>query len=189
MYIFVAFDVLVERKLSCLRLASSRQDIVISCQSLFDAGDPSFLRRWLVLLMLKILISKWGSNMSLPLPSLFFLRFSHLIPGFFDRREFILAQHPLDSTCATFWQMVWEQSVHLIVMLSSIDGQECCAFWPAESGQSVFFEVGYQKMKVTMLDEVDTATWKAFRLSLEVRKSEAERKKWDQSKQTTDRID
>ena len=62
--------------------------------------------------------------------------------------------------------MVWEQNVHLLVMLSAIDGQECGAFWP--SGHGAFFEIGFQKMKVSTLDEVETATWKAFRLSLEV---------------------
>ena len=65
--------------------------------------------------------------------------------------------------------MVWEQNVHLLVMLSAIDGQECGAFWPS-GGHGAFFEVGFQKMKVSMMDEVETATWKAFRLSLEVRK-------------------
>ncbi len=93
---------------------------------------------------------------------------SHLTSGFYDRREFIVAQHPVESTFAAFWQMVWEQNVHLLVMLSAIDGQECAAFWPADGGQSAFFEVGALKMKVTMMDGVDTATWKAFRLSLEV---------------------
>ena len=68
--------------------------------------------------------------------------------------------------------MVWEQNVHLLVMLSAIDGQECGAFWPSGGHTAAFFEVGFQKMKVTTLDEVETATWKAFRLSLEVRRSE-----------------
>ena len=90
------------------------------------------------------------------------------ISGFFDRREFIVAQHPLDSTMSVFWQMVWEQDVHILVMMSSIDPQECRPFWPQESGMHAFFDAGYQKMKVTLLDEVDTASWKAFRISLEV---------------------
>ena len=65
--------------------------------------------------------------------------------------------------------MVWEQNVHLLVMLSAMDGQECGAFWPSgHGGGAAFFEVGFQKMKVSTLDEVETATWKAFRLSLEV---------------------
>ena len=56
--------------------------------------------------------------------------------------------------------------MHLLVLLSAVDGQECGSFWP--SGRGAFFEVGFHKMKVTTLDEVETATWRAFRLSLEV---------------------
>ena len=89
--------------------------------------------------------------------------------GFFDRREFILAQHPLEHTMASFWQMAWEQDVHLLVMLSSIDGQECTPFWPDGPGAHAFFNAGSMKMKVTLMDELDTAMWKAMRLSLEVR--------------------
>ena len=43
--------------------------------------------------------------------------------GFFDRREFIISQHPMENTLMSFWQMVWEQEVHLIATLSSIDAQ------------------------------------------------------------------
>ena len=69
---------------------------------------------------------------------------------------------------AGFWQMAWEQDVHLLVMLSSIDGQECIPFWPDGPGGHCFFNSGHQKMKVTLMDELDTAMWKAMRLSLEV---------------------
>ncbi|XP_059092018.1 tyrosine-protein phosphatase 99A-like [Tigriopus californicus] len=87
--------------------------------------------------------------------------------GFFDRREFIIAQHPLEHTMATFWQMVWEQEIHVLTLLTSIDGQECLPFWPNGPGMGIFFNVGYQKMKVSLLDELDTPMWKAIRISLE----------------------
>ena len=57
-----------------------------------------------------------------------------------------------------FWQLVWDQGVHVLTLLSAIDAQECRMFWPAVSGQHVFFDAGYQKMKVTLLDEVEAAT-------------------------------
>jgi protein tyrosine phosphatase len=50
-------------------------------------------------------------------------KFSISFPGFFDRREFIVTQHPMDNTMASFWRMVWEQESSLVVVLSSIDNQ------------------------------------------------------------------
>ena len=79
-----------------------------------------------------------------------------------------MAQHPLDHTQPAFWQMAWEQEAHILVLLAAVDGHECGAFWPVESGSCLFFDAGRQKMKVAKLDEVETSAWKAFRLSLEV---------------------
>ncbi|XP_040566309.2 putative receptor-type tyrosine-protein phosphatase mosPTP-1 isoform X2 [Lepeophtheirus salmonis] len=91
------------------------------------------------------------------------------LPGFFHIREYIVSQHPSAATIPTFWQMVWEQDVQLIVLLSSIDSQECCSFWStSEIHGSLQWEInGYQRMKVTLLDDVDTASKKAIRISLE----------------------
>jgi len=69
---------------------------------------------------------------------------------------------------ADFWQMVWEQDVHLIVTLSSIDAQECRPYWPDQCGTSIFFETSGTKIKVAMLDLVDAPGWRAYRLSIEV---------------------
>ena len=60
--------------------------------------------------------------------------------GFSDPREFIVAQHPLDHTASSFWQMCWEQQVHLVVALSPLDPQECRPFWALDAGTSVFFD-------------------------------------------------
>ncbi len=46
-----------------------------------------------------------------------------LFAGFFDRREFIVSQHPLENTMTSFWRMIWEQEASLVVVLSSIDSQ------------------------------------------------------------------
>lgn len=64
--------------------------------------------------------------------------------------------------------MVWDQGVHVLTLLSTIDAQECRMFWPAGSGQHMFFDAGYQKMKVSLLDEVESGMWRAHRISLEV---------------------
>ncbi len=79
-----------------------------------------------------------------------------------------MAQHPLDHTAASFWQMCWEQGASLVVALAPLDPQECRPFWAAEAGASIFLDAGAIKIKVSTLDHVDNATWSAYRLSLEV---------------------
>ena len=68
--------------------------------------------------------------------------------GFSDPREFIVAQHPLDHTASSFWQMCWEQQVHLVVALSPLDPQECRPFWALDAGTSVFFD-GPARLRVS----------------------------------------
>ena len=35
-----------------------------------------------------------------------------------DNIEFIAAQGPIDETLSEFWQMIWEQEINFIVMLT-----------------------------------------------------------------------
>ena len=97
---------------------------------------------------------------------LFLLYFS----GFFDRREFIVTQHPLERTICDFWRMVWEQESRLIVSLSSIDSQECRPFWPAIIGEMLSWETNKRgdQMRLTLLEEADTLARRAIRLNLEL---------------------
>ena len=34
-------------------------------------------------------------------------------------RRYIVAQGPMEHTCTHFWQMVWEQNVSILLMLTS----------------------------------------------------------------------
>nr|XP_023025132.1 tyrosine-protein phosphatase 99A [Leptinotarsa decemlineata] len=53
------------------------------------------------------------------------------LQGFHNLREFIITQHPFKHTVQDFWQMVWDHSAQLIVMISFIDNSEYEIFWPA----------------------------------------------------------
>jgi len=46
--------------------------------------------------------------------------------------EFIVTQHPLVGTVSAFWQMVWDHNAQTVVLLSPVDDQEYCIFWPLE---------------------------------------------------------
>jgi protein tyrosine phosphatase len=60
---------------------------------------------------------------------------------------YIASQGPMNSTLADFWQMIWENQIHVVAMVTSEmekGVQKCAAYWPSELGdQSVWrnFEV------------------------------------------------
>ena len=93
-----------------------------------------------------------------------------LFSGFFDRREFIVTQHPTDRTICDFWRMVWEQDTRLVLALSSIDSQECRPFWPSMIGETLFWDTNKrgEQLRLTLLEEVDTFAKRSIRLNLEL---------------------
>jgi len=53
--------------------------------------------------------------------------------GYKQKKAFIIAQGPLDTTCRDFWKMVYERNCGAIVMLSAIseNGEDVCfRYWP-----------------------------------------------------------
>ncbi|XP_073740719.1 receptor-type tyrosine-protein phosphatase V-like isoform X7 [Callorhinus ursinus] len=59
---------------------------------------------------------------------------ANFIPGYTDPQEFIATQGPLKKTLEDFWRLVWEQQVHIIVMLTvgMENGRVLCEhYWPA----------------------------------------------------------
>ena len=50
---------------------------------------------------------------------------------------FIATQAPLSDTAPDFWQMIWEQEVDVIAMLTAfteLGKQKCSVYWPQEPG-------------------------------------------------------
>ncbi|CAH0385526.1 unnamed protein product [Bemisia tabaci] len=54
--------------------------------------------------------------------------------GFKKLREFIITQHPLESTVLDFWQMIWDHNAQTIVLLTDPENslEEYGIFWPQE---------------------------------------------------------
>uniref|UniRef100_A0A8C2QDU8 Receptor-type tyrosine-protein phosphatase V n=1 Tax=Cricetulus griseus TaxID=10029 RepID=A0A8C2QDU8_CRIGR len=61
---------------------------------------------------------------------------ANFIPGYSHPQEFIATQGPLKKTVEDFWRLVWEQQVHVIIMLTvgMENGRVLCEhYWPANS--------------------------------------------------------
>ncbi|XP_055966499.1 receptor-type tyrosine-protein phosphatase V-like [Sorex fumeus] len=60
---------------------------------------------------------------------------ANFIPGHAHPQEFIATQGPLKRTLEDFWRLVWEQQIHMIVMLTvgMENGRVLCEhYWPAD---------------------------------------------------------
>ncbi|XP_028850093.1 receptor-type tyrosine-protein phosphatase V-like [Denticeps clupeoides] len=63
------------------------------------------------------------------------------VPGGSSARDFICTQGPLRNTMADFWRMVWEQNVHIIIMVTALreSGKVLCdQYWPPERGTGCY---------------------------------------------------
>ncbi len=59
--------------------------------------------------------------------------------------RYIAAQGPSDETLEIFWEMIWQQNVRVIVMLTRLveglgfHSQKCTKYWPSNVGDSMRF--------------------------------------------------
>ncbi|GAB1598522.1 tyrosine-protein phosphatase 99A-like isoform X2 [Argonauta hians] len=79
------------------------------------------------------------------------------LQGYNRTDEFIITQHPLESTVEDFWRMVWDQNSAAIVLLTKMDNDDCKEFWP-EKGDSIQVDAGnfklFHREEDTSLDPV-----------------------------------
>ncbi|XP_028410342.1 uncharacterized protein LOC114532921 [Dendronephthya gigantea] len=77
------------------------------------------------------------------------------IKGYRVPSKYIATQGPLPATCDDFWQMVWEQDVNIIVMLTGLEEKgivKCYQYWPANSD-----EKRYGKLQLKLTGETKLA--------------------------------
>ena len=67
------------------------------------------------------------------------------LQGYTRTNEFILTQHPIESTVEDFWRMVWDQNSSVIVLLSDVLDEEFIKFWPEED-QPLNIDTGMFKL-------------------------------------------
>jgi len=75
------------------------------------------------------------------------------LTGFYNRKGFIISQHPLESTVSAIWQLVAEQDVQVIVVLSNLDNQDYPAFWPTSPSTPIMWDAGYSQYTVTITSQ------------------------------------
>ncbi|KAL1493162.1 hypothetical protein ABEB36_011272 [Hypothenemus hampei] len=77
---------------------------------------------------------------------------ANFVMGYKERKKFICAQGPMDTTVNEFWRMIWEQHLEMILMLTNLEEYsktKCAKYWPDKTdGEKVF-----GKITVTHLQE------------------------------------
>ncbi|XP_064155259.1 tyrosine-protein phosphatase non-receptor type 1 [Anguilla rostrata] len=84
------------------------------------------------------------------------------------QRSYILTQGPLPNTCGHFWEMVWEQRTHGVVMLNRViekGSVKCAQYWPPrEEREAVFKDTNF---KLTLISEDVKSYYTVRQLELE----------------------
>ncbi|XP_041347840.1 tyrosine-protein phosphatase 99A-like isoform X2 [Gigantopelta aegis] len=86
------------------------------------------------------------------------------LQGFNKSNEFIVTQHPLESTTEDFWRMVWDRNSPVIIVLSYVNNDDYKEFWPKKD-ESIEFDAG--NFKLVFQDEEQQSTWTQHKFLLE----------------------
>lgn len=77
---------------------------------------------------------------------------ANFVLGYKERKKFICAQGPMDSTVNDFWRMIWEQHLEIIVMLTNLEEYnkaKCAKYWP----EKVTDVTKFGEITVTFMEE------------------------------------
>ncbi|XP_067271771.1 tyrosine-protein phosphatase non-receptor type 4b isoform X3 [Pseudorasbora parva] len=95
------------------------------------------------------------------------------VPSKAEVKRYIACQGPLPGTCSDFWQMVWEQSATLVVMLTTQVERgrvKCHQYWPNVSASGT-----YGGFQVTCVSEEGNSAYVLRDLTLSHLESKEER--------------
>ncbi|XP_049820439.1 tyrosine-protein phosphatase 69D isoform X3 [Aethina tumida] len=78
---------------------------------------------------------------------------ANFVMGYKERKKFICAQGPMDTTVNEFWRMIWEQHLELILMLTNLEEYsktKCAKYWPDKcDGDKSFGEISVTHVQET----------------------------------------
>jgi len=84
---------------------------------------------------------------------------SSWVPGFCGEHQYIVSQHPSNSSIAQFWHSVWQTRAPLIICLSVFQQP----FWPTFNNPLLL-----QGLKVTLQNETSVSGYQSVSLQLEI---------------------
>ena len=93
--------------------------------------------------------------------------------------NYIAGQGPLEETVNAFWQMVWEQNIHVIAMLTGIEEggkHKCYSYWPQTRGPKNKLKFGDYEVYTKLCQ--NSGSYITSRLSLTHKKTKKERAIW-----------
>lgn len=88
---------------------------------------------------------------------------ANYIDGYCQSRAFIGTQGPLPCTFDSFWKMIWEQQVSIIVMITNLverGRRKCDMYWPKEGVENY----GVIQVKLVREDVMATYTVRTFQI-------------------------
>ncbi|KAJ8982827.1 hypothetical protein NQ317_010448 [Molorchus minor] len=78
---------------------------------------------------------------------------ANFVMGYKERKKFICAQGPMDTTVNDFWRMIWEQHLELILMLTNLEEYsktKCAKYWPDKTdGEKCFGDITVTHLQET----------------------------------------
>ncbi|XP_076262498.1 protein tyrosine phosphatase 69D isoform X2 [Rhynchophorus ferrugineus] len=70
---------------------------------------------------------------------------ANYVMGYKERKKFICAQGPMDTSVNDFWRMIWEQHLEMILMLTNLEEYsktKCAKYWPDKTdGDKTFGKI------------------------------------------------